>query len=160
MFSYNLLRLLSLLTLTLHTTVADDPTFFNTASDSFPISGLDGNLKASNTKIPNLGSNEPLRKVSDLQFDEPLFLVDQNSRCSGNSPEEVQSSARKQGRWRRNRGESRSCANPQYNEQRGTYSPPQSTDEGQQAGTAVTKPGSSQRTKRISPSLWLPPGRS
>lgn len=160
MFSYTLLRLLSLLTLSLHTVAAVDSNFFIAASDTFPISGLDGNLKAPNTKIPDLGSKDPLEIVFDLQLDEPLFLVDQNRRCSsGNSPEEVQPPSRIRGRWRRKREESSSCTNAQHFEQKGTTSPPTSTDQGKQPGTAEMTPESGQDTaKKDIPEFKAPTG--
>lgn len=66
-----LLRLLSLLILILHTAAADDSSFFNTASDSSSISGLDCNLIESSKKVLDiLSNNDRLEKVSELQLDE------------------------------------------------------------------------------------------
>ena len=99
MFSFMLLRFFSLLILIVHTAAADDSNFY-TAADSSPIFGLD---EASSNQIPT-EATIPYEKLSDLQLGEPLFLIDQNSRCSR---------ARSTTRWhtRRNKGDA-SVKNP------------------------------------------------
>lgn len=65
----------------------------------------------------------------DLQLGRTLVLVDQNSHCSADSPEQVQIPAGIRRRRLRKREEFGACSDHQYGEQRGITSPTKPADE-------------------------------